>query len=150
MKPPKSLRARALEILARREISRHELKRKLAPYAEREEEIERILEEFTERNWQSDQRFTEAFIHSKSRLYGALRLQQTLAEKGIDPETARTLLPDADQEYANAKAVLVKKFKHPAADLSEKQKQMRFLAYRGFNMDTIHRAMKTAWHEEEN
>ena len=34
MKPEKSLRTRAMEILSRREISRAELKRKLAPYAD--------------------------------------------------------------------------------------------------------------------
>ncbi|MDO4640399.1 MAG: recombination regulator RecX [Neisseria sp.] len=150
MKTPKSLRARALDILARREVSRSELKRKLAPYAESEEEVERVLAEFAERNWQSDQRFTEAFIHSKSRRYGTLRLKHALAEKGIDPETARASLPSQTQECATAQAVLLKKFKRPAADLSEKQKQMRFLAYRGFDMDTINRAMKTAWQKEEN
>ncbi len=41
----KSLRTRAVEILSRREISRAELKRKLAPYADGEEEIEKVLAE---------------------------------------------------------------------------------------------------------
>ena len=40
MKPQKSLRARAMDILSRQEISRIGLKRKLAPYAESEEELE--------------------------------------------------------------------------------------------------------------
>ena len=35
MKPPKTLRARALDILSRQEVSRVGLKRKLAPHAER-------------------------------------------------------------------------------------------------------------------
>ena len=67
MKPQKSLRARAMDILSRQEISRVGLKRKLAPYAESEEELENVLDEFAERNWQSDQRYAEAYIHSKSR-----------------------------------------------------------------------------------
>ena len=45
MKPEKSLRTRAMKILSRREISRAELKRKLAPYADSEEEIENILQD---------------------------------------------------------------------------------------------------------
>lgn len=141
----KSLRARALDILSRREISRAELKRKLAPYAESEEEIERVLAEFAERNWQSDERFTEAFVHSKSHRYGSLRLKQSLAAKGIDADTAREFLPDADNELQTAIAVLRKKFKSPAKDLKDKQKQMRFLMYRGFSADTVQSALKQAW-----
>ena len=144
----KSLRARALDILSRREISRAELKRKLAPYAESEEEIERVLAEFAERNWQSDERFTEAFVHSKSRRYGSLRLKQSLAAKGIDADTAREFLPNADSELQTAITVLRKKFKAPAIDLKEKQKQMRFLMYRGFSADTVQSALKQAWAQD--
>ena len=75
MKPEKSLRTRAMEILSRREISRAELKRKLAPHADSEEEIEKVLAEFAERQWQSDARYAEAYVHSKSRQHGALRLK---------------------------------------------------------------------------
>ena len=102
MQPAKSLRARALDILSRREISRVELKRKLAPHAESEEELERVLAEFAERNWQSDERFVEAFVHSKSNRYGSLRLKQSLAAKGIDADTAREFLPDAYSEIQSA------------------------------------------------
>ena len=124
MPPPKSLRARALDILSRREISRVELKRKLAPHAESEEELDRVLAEFAECNWQSDERFAEAFVHSKSSRYGSLRLKQSLAAKGIDADTAREFLPDADSELQTAIAVLRKKFKAPATDVKEKQKQL--------------------------
>ena len=147
MPPLKSLRARALDILSRREISRVELKRKLAPHAESEEELERVLAEFAERNWQSDERFVEAFVHSKSNRYGSLRLKQSLAAKGIDADTASEFLPDADSELETAIAVLRKKFKAPATDVKEKQKQLRFLTYRGFSADTIQNAMKQAWEE---
>ncbi|HGM2724547.1 TPA: recombination regulator RecX, partial [Neisseria gonorrhoeae] len=51
MKPQKSLRARAMDILSRQEVSRIGLKRKLAPHAESEEELENVLNEFAERNW---------------------------------------------------------------------------------------------------
>lgn len=147
MKPQKSLRARALDILARQEISRAEFKRKLAPYAESEEELDKLLEEFTGRNWQSDERFAEAYIHSKSRMHGRLRLKQALAAKGVAEETAREFLPDRESELQTAIAVLRKKFKRPGSDLKETQRQMRFLAYRGFNMDIIRAALKSDWEE---
>lgn len=145
MKPQKSLRARAMDILARQEASRAGLKRKLAPYAESEEELEKVLEEFAERNWQSDQRYAEAYIRSKSRRQGRLRLQQALAAQGIDEAVSRELMPDKTHELQTAVEVLRKKFRQPAADLKEKQKQARFLTYRGFDADTVRAALKTAW-----
>lgn len=150
IKPPKSLRARAMDILSRQEISRAGLKRKLAPHAESEEELEKVLEEFAQRNWQSDERYAEAYIHSKSRQHGKLRLQQALAQQGIDAEISRHFMPDKESELRNAVAVLRKKFKAPAKDLTEKQKQMRFLAYRGFDMGTIQTALKNAWSEDDD
>lgn len=126
MKPEKSLRTRAMEILSRREISRAELKRKLAPHADSEEEIEKVLAEFAERQWQSDARYAEAYVHSKSRQHGALRLKQALLAKGVSGELIQPLLPALDAERQAAIAVLRKKFKQPAADLAGKQKQMRF------------------------
>ncbi|WP_107878791.1 recombination regulator RecX [Neisseria animaloris] len=148
MKPQKSLRARALDILARQEISRAEFKRKLAPYAESKEELDKLLEEFAGRNWQSDERFAEAYIHSKSRMHGRLRLKQALVVKGVAEETAREFLPDRESELQTAVAVLRKKFKRPGSDLKETQRQMRFLAYRGFDMDIIREALKSDWEED--
>lgn len=147
MKPTKSLRSRALDILSRQEISRAELKQKLARHAESEEEVEAVLREFAERNWQSDERFAEAYIHSKSRKHGSLRLKQALSAKGVDSETFSALLPDRDQELAAAVAVLEKKFSAPAGNPQDKLKQMRFLAYRGFDADTVGRALKQAWQD---
>lgn len=150
MKPEKSLRARAMDILSRQEISRSGLKRKLAPYAESEEELEKVLTEFAERNWQSDERYAEAYIHSKSRQHGTLRLKQALSAQGIDEDISRDMLPDRDSELQTALAVLRKKFKQPSTDLKEKQKQVRFLAYRGFSMDTIQTALKSSWDEADD
>lgn len=148
MKSIKTLRARALDLLARRETSRAELKRKLSPHAASEDEIESLLDELAERSWQSDRRFAEAFVHSKSGRYGARRLAQALAEKGVGAETVREFLPGRESEAETARRVLRKKFKQPAAGPAEKQKQMRFLAYRGFDADIIGEAIESAWKDE--
>lgn len=149
-KTQKSLRARAMDILSRQEISRTGLKRKLAPYAESEEELANVLDEFARRHWQSDERYAEAYIHSKSRRHGTLRLQQALAQQGIDAAVSRRLLPDKASELQTAVEVLHKKFKAPAKDLKDKQKQVRFLAYRGFDMDTIQTALKSHWPQDDD
>ncbi|MDO4433979.1 MAG: recombination regulator RecX [Alysiella sp.] len=145
MKFEKSLKVRAVDLLSRREYSRWELKRKLAPYAETEDEIDRVLNELHEQKWQSDERFAETFINSKSPKHGKLRLQQELLAKGVDRQTAAQFMPDTEQEIANARKVLHKKFRQPAQDLQEKQKQIRFLLYRGFNMDTVQKVLKMDW-----
>ena len=54
-------------------------------------------------------------------------------------------LPDWEQESANACVVLYKKFKAPAENAQEKQKQLRFLLYRGFDIDTAMQALRSEW-----
>ncbi|UOP01835.1 recombination regulator RecX [Kingella potus] len=135
-------------MLARSETGRAALKRKLAPHAESEDELEAVLDEMAARGWQSDARYAEAYIRSKSPKHGTLRLRRDLAQQGVDSDTVRALLPDDADETANAAAVLRKKFKVPPANYAEKQKQMRFLAYRGFDGGTIARALKQTWAEQ--
>ncbi len=135
-----SLRARALNYLSRREISRVELARKLAPYAESQEELDNLLQEFSDRNWQSDERYTESFMASRSKKYGARRLTEELKNKGVDSELIHAYQPDKATQIENALAVLQKKYPHLPQTPEEKNKQMRFLAYRGFDFDVIHQA----------
>lgn len=146
----KSLKSRALALLSRREMSRLELKRKLVPYAENEAEVETVLAEFADLNWQSDERFTEMFVNSKSHKHGRLRLKQALVQKGVDAQTIADFLPDAQTDLQHACEVLRKKFRQPAENVSEKQKQMRFLLYRGFTADVAQKAMRRAWDDNDD
>ena len=145
---PLSLKARALAILARREAGREELRRKLAPHAADAAELDALLDELAESGWQSDQRFAEMWVNSKSRTHGRLRLQQDLAARGVARETVAEFLPDAEAERLHAVAVLRKKFKAAPADAAERAKQMRFLSYRGFAADTVQAAVRQAWDED--
>lgn len=145
MKTEKSLKSRALDYLARRDYSRWELKRKLAPYAEDEDELDALLDELAEKHWQSDERFVENFVHSKSQKHGSLRLKQALKMKGVDEQTIASFLPDKKTELATAQAVWQKKFGRRAQTPQEKQKQIRFLLYRGFQMDVVMKVLKMDW-----
>lgn len=147
MKPKISLRGRAIAILARQEISRAELTRKLRPHVEENDDIESLLDELAERHWQSDARYAETYINSKSRIHGNLRLQQSLKQKGVKAELIADYLPDKVEQISNAVTVLQKKYRRPPSDLKEKHKYMHFLAYRGFSMDIINTAMHRAWEE---
>ena len=57
--------ATALRLLAIREHSRLELKNKLRKRDYTEEEIQSVLCELQEKNLQSNERFAEAYIHSR-------------------------------------------------------------------------------------
>lgn len=144
-KTEKSLKNRALMYLSHREMSQLELKRKLIPYAKNEEEIDTLLAEFADLNWQSDKRFTEAFINNKSRKHGSIRLKQELAAKGINADTIAEYLPDATIDLQHACEILRKKFKQPANNTLDKQKQIRFLVYRGFTFGVAQQAVCDAW-----
>lgn len=144
----KSLRSRALDFLARREMSRVELAQKLAKYTEDQAELEALLDEFASKNWQSDQRFTQNFVELRSRKYGYRRIVEELKQKGIGPDDSSQYKPERDTELQAAFEILEKKFKTAPVTPEEKQKQMRFLAYRGFDFDIISAAIKH-WKEQD-
>lgn len=150
MKQDISLKSRALAILARREISRQALARKLQPYCDDEAQLTDLLDDLAQRHWQSDERFAEAYVHSKSHLHGSLRLKQALAQQGVDEGIIRECLPNEATQIQSAIGVLRKKYRQAPQDLKEKHKYMHFLAYRGFDMDTIQSAMKQAWLPESD
>jgi len=137
-----SIRQRALGFLARREYSRLELKRKLAPHTEDEAEVDALLEDFQTRGWLSEARFTEQLIHARRAKFGTQRIVQELREKGVGEDAIGAALPELkDSELETARAVWAKKFGQVPADAKEKAKQVRFLASRGFRMDVIFRVV---------
>lgn len=148
MKCKLSLRGRALKILARQEISRSELARKLRPFASEDDDLQALLDELAAHHWQSDERYAEIYVNSKSCQHGNLRLQQNLKQKGIDPAVIQDYLPDKSAQIINAIAILQKKYHAAPSNLKEKHKQMHFLAYRGFSTDIIHSALQQAWSDK--
>src|SRR5437762_13894417 len=80
------LKTRALRHLVRREHSRAELARKLAPHAESPEAIEALLDLLLSKKQQSDERFAEERARSLSRKYGAAKIRQDLKSRGISDE----------------------------------------------------------------
>jgi regulatory protein len=130
------LRARALRYLARREHSREELARKLSPYAESPEILEVLLRELESRKQLSNERFAEVRAHWMARKYGAAKIRQDLASKGISAELSSRFASTGD-ELAKAKAILERKYRAPAATREERAKRARFLQGRGFSSDVI-------------
>lgn len=138
----KSLLARALGHLARREHSRAELARKLAPHAESAEQVQRLLDDLESKKLLSDRRFTEVLTRSRGERFGAARVQQELRARGIDAPLVREAVDGlARTELQRARAVWRRRFGSPPADAAERAKQMRFLAQRGFTAEVIRRVV---------
>jgi regulatory protein len=139
------LNARALRLLARREHSRAELVRKLAPHAESREALERLLDELVVKKQLSEERYVEQRAHVLARKYGAGRVLKDLRAKGINEEAAgraATLAATGDLERAHA--ILARKYRAPAASREERAKRARFLLGRGFDHEVIRRALALA------
>jgi len=136
--PELSLRERALGFLSRREYSRQELKRKLAPHAEDRDEVESLLDDFVQRGWLSEVRFTEQIVHARSGKFGAQRIAHELKEKGVSAEAVAAVLPQLKEiELETARAVWDKKFGSLPKDGKDRAKQTRFLMSRGFSLNII-------------
>jgi regulatory protein len=135
-----ALRARALALLARREMSRAELRKKLEPLAGSPVELDQLLDELAQSRLQSDARYTEALVHTRARRFGASRIAAELREKGIAPELAdgaMTALRAGEQ--ARALAVWRRKFPEPPANAEARARQGRFLLGRGFSAEVVRR-----------
>jgi len=143
LKRERSLRERALGLLARREHSRAELRRKLAPHAESSEELDALLEDLIRRKCLSESRFAEARAHVMSRKFGAARIEHDLRAKGISEAEAASAVHEARiTEFDRALEVWRRKFGAPALDLIERARQARFLLARGFSTDVINRILR--------
>jgi regulatory protein len=142
-----SLRARALRLLARREHSREELRRKLVPHLTDSDDVESLLDDFTQRGWLSDARFAEQSIRAKARRFGPLKVAQHLRERGLDEEAIAAGFHAAGQDgVASIEAVWGSRFAQRPQDDRDLARQVRFLQGRGFAVADILRFLR----EEES
>ena len=133
------LRARALRLLARREHSRRELERKLAPRAESQEALESLLDSLEQKKQLSNERFAAERARSMARKFGAARIRQDLKTKGVSAELVDGVSAEGDLE--RARAILERKYRTPLATREERAKRMRFLQSRGFSSEIIHQLL---------
>lgn len=145
-----SLRARALQYLARREYSRAELRTKLLSYAQTDEDngclenLDALLDDLTDRGWLSDVRAATQLLHAKRSRFGTQRIAHELRQKGIAETLIGEALPQLmETEYQTARAVWQKKFGVLPLDAREKARQVRFLQSRGFSLDVIFKVLQS-------
>jgi len=137
-RPLPPLRARALRFLARREHSRAELARKLAPLVVQGDDVEAMLDDFTQRGWLSDARFAEQTIRAKSRRFGPVKVAHDLRAKGVAEDAIDAAFRAAGEHgAADIARVWASRFSQAPADQRERARQVRFLQGRGFTLGAI-------------
>lgn len=135
---------KACDYLARREHSRKELQRKLIQGCSDAELVEDLLQTLSSEGLQSDERFTESFIHHRYGMgHGPLKIRQELKQRGVDTELFEPLLSHAKFDwYSSCREVRQKRFGiELPGDIKNKAKQSRFLYSRGFDSEMIQYAL---------
>ena len=128
-------------MLARREHSAFEIRRKLKQKELDETEIEETITTLQQEGLLSDERFAESYINMRqAKGYGPVRIAMELRERGVAEAVFEPHLRDRSIDWtAVLKAAYQKKYgSSQCDDYSEKAKRMRYLQYRGFALDKIH------------
>ena len=141
---------RAVRILAVRDHSEQELRRKLsAPVMSKNgpEEIDATAEDYDrviawcyEPRYLDDDRFASRFLASRGRKgYGPARIRQELSQKGIARQVVDQAMRECDIDWVSlAREQAQRKYGEPLPSaFTEKVKVQRFLLYRGYLMEDI-------------
>ncbi|MFV5491322.1 regulatory protein RecX [Acinetobacter sp. ASP199] len=136
------LRSYAFAVLTRKEYAKAELIEKLCLYAENRDEVLELVDELSRENYQSDQRVAETLLSSQKRKgKGPNQIKMKLKSKKIDTALIIDELKETDW-VQQAYELKVKKYgTEVTKDPKIKAKQIRFLMYRGFEMDAIMKAI---------
>lgn len=158
---PLSLKARAIALLAQREHSQAELRRKLLRITQqmREREaavagaqplededaaarVDALLDELTAQGVLSEGRFVESRLNARAGRFGNQRIRQELAQHGLrlSPEQLDGL---RQTELERCREVWRRRFGGvPPTEPAEYARQARFLAARGFGADLVRRVLR--------
>lgn len=108
-------------------------------------QVETVLDELQRHGLLSDERAAASLLAVRAPRHGERRLKHDLHAKGLDPALiAQTLAQARDSEAPRALALWQRRFGQVAVDAAAHAKQVRFLAGRGFTMDTISRVLRQA------
>jgi regulatory protein len=142
--PRDMLRARALKLLARRDLSRLEMEQRLSPFVDpaSTDVLHALLDELAAGQLLSETRVAQTRVRVRGTRYGNLRLAHELRQAGLKDDLVATALAQGEDEILRCRDVWQKKFgaaAEPGSRLSPetRARQQRFLHARGFSPDAI-------------
>ncbi len=136
----KDIRKKLLDFLSRREYSFKELIFKLKDRVNSSQKLFQELEKLKEEGLQSDERFTESFIRSRSiKGFGPEKISNELRSKGVEENLIKKMVYSQELDW---RMILKKEFdkKYSQSEiynLEDISKIKRFFFQRGFLHDEI-------------
>jgi regulatory protein len=135
----------ALRLLASRNHSSFEVRKKLLQKKIKPDMVEKILEYLVDANLLNDEKFAREYASelSKRKHFGSSRIKLELRKKGIEDTIVKDIMKkssaDLESEKKNLELAASKYLKHFSKKLSpsEKQKLVNFLYRKGFSWDLI-------------
>jgi regulatory protein len=143
---PAVIRAKALDLLARREHSRLELRQKLVQRGFPADRIEPVLDRLVEERLLDENRYAELYACARAdKGYGPLRIARELRERGLPEDlVAATLATLGGDWLSKLRELHRKRFKsHVPADAAGRMQQIRVLRQHGFTLDQIKHLFET-------
>jgi regulatory protein len=135
-----------MDLLARREHSRRELRTKLISRNFSPLEVDVVLDQLAEEGLLSDERFAEAYVAScLCRGHGPKRIRKELEERGVPDVFIVEHLEQPEIDWSElAVKVRYKKFgDQTVSNFREWAQQAKFLQYRGFTNGQIRDVLGT-------
>ncbi len=132
----------ALRFLGRREYACKELSDKLQRRGLPAAVVAQAVAELAKEELVSDQRFAEAFAHSRvTRLYGPLRIRAELIKRGIDSSLISQVLDEYAGQWQLCVRQWIEKRMGPELNRKEKARLYRSSTNRGFKHEHVMRAL---------
>lgn len=141
-----SVFARAADALSRRDYSKKELTQKLRRGLKEDEnpaEVEKAVKRLEDLGYLSDARFAENRARVRASSLGNARIRRELRQSGVaDDNVTAAMESIAESEEIRAYRVWARRYKELPADRKERDRQIRYLLYRGFSMDSINKVLR--------
>ena len=134
----------ALRLLARREHSQYELRRKLRARGYGEGLVDELLTALVDERLLSDTRYAEAMVtHRASRGYGPLRICMELRDRGVAERIVDKALQEAEIDWdERLRHTYERKYGEMAVESFKTwASRAQFLKNRGFSVDAIRRVI---------
>jgi regulatory protein len=142
-----------LWLLGRQAYTTGQLRDKLTRKGATDETVGRVLEKLTDLKLVDDALYAEAFVRTRSRTKGAIRLRQELFHKGVAEPLVEKAVGGLDEaaQLGSAVALAQKNLWRWKGEPRERYaKAYAFLARRGFPVDVVRGALEQTFAADED
>ena len=134
---------------ALQERSHRQVREKLKQWGCYPDQVEAIVTELIGQNFLSETRFAEAIVSGKHKIkgWGRKKIHRWLVKEGVSPYNISKNMQELDEEEYTTKCrdIAVKKWNSLTRGntYEKKQKTIRYLLQKGYEMDTISLALES-------